>query len=49
MNDLWGDAMVEAFRDMMKRVALYMPKLFALLSFILLGVIVGGVVKAVLQ
>ncbi len=49
MNDVWGDAMVEAFRDMMKRVALYMPKLLALLSFILLGVIVGWVVKAVLQ
>ncbi len=49
MNDVWGDAMVEAFRDMMKRVALYMPKLLALLSFILLGVIIGWVVKAVLQ
>ncbi|HJS65938.1 MAG TPA: hypothetical protein VJ760_01220 [Nitrospiraceae bacterium] len=49
MNDVWGDAMVEAFRDMMKRVALYMPKLLALLSFILLGIVAGWVVKAVLQ
>lgn len=49
MNDVWGEAMVEAFRDMMKRVALFLPKLLALLSFILLGVIVGLAIKAVLQ
>lgn len=49
MNDVWGEAMVEAFRDMMKRVALFLPKLLALLSFILLGIIVGLAIKAVLQ
>lgn len=49
MNDLWGEAMLEAFRDMMRRVALFLPKLLALLSFILLGVIVGLAIKAVLQ
>ncbi len=49
MNDVWGEAMVEAFRDMMKRAALFLPKLLALFSFILLGVIVGLLVKAVLQ
>jgi hypothetical protein len=49
MNDVWGEAMVEAFRDMMKRVALVLPKLLALLSFILLGVIVGLAIKAFLQ
>ncbi|MDZ4732549.1 MAG: hypothetical protein SGJ16_03050 [Nitrospirota bacterium] len=49
MNDVWGEAMVEAFRDMMKRVGLVLPKLLALLSFILLGVIVGLAIKAVLQ
>lgn len=49
MNDIWGEAMVEAFRDMMKRVGLVLPKLLALLSFILLGVIVGLAIKAVLQ
>jgi len=49
MNDVWGEAMVEAFRDMMKRVGLFLPKLLALLSFILLGVIVGLAIKAVLQ
>ncbi|MDP2381484.1 MAG: hypothetical protein Q8N00_01635 [Nitrospirota bacterium] len=49
MNDVWGEAMVEAFRDMMKRVALFLPKLLALFSFILLGIIVGWAIKAVLQ
>ena len=49
MNDVWGQAMVEAFSDMMKRVALFLPKLLASLSFILLGVIVGWVIKAALQ
>ena len=49
MNDLWGEAMLEAFRDMTRRVALFLPKLLALLSFILLGVIVGLAIKTVLQ
>jgi hypothetical protein len=49
MNDVWGEAMVEAFRDMMKRIALFLPKLLALLSFILLGIIVAWAIKGVLQ
>lgn len=49
MNEIWGEAMVDAFRDMMKRVALFLPKLLALFSFILLGVIVGLAIKAILQ
>jgi hypothetical protein len=49
MNDVWGDAMVEAFRDMIRRAALLLPKLLALLSFLLLGVIVGLILKALLQ
>jgi hypothetical protein len=49
MNNVWGEAMMEAFRDMMLRVALFLPKLLALLSFILLGVIVGVTLKTVLQ
>ncbi|MDH4187274.1 MAG: hypothetical protein OEV08_09765 [Nitrospira sp.] len=49
MNDVWGEAMMEAFRDMMKRAALFLPKLMALLSFILLGVIVGMLIKALIQ
>lgn len=49
MNDVWGEAMVEAFRDMMKRLALFLPKLLALLSFILLGLLVGWACNAILQ
>jgi hypothetical protein len=49
MNDVWGEAMMEAFRDMMRRIVLFLPKLLALVSFILLGVIVGLAIKAVLQ
>ncbi len=49
MSDLWGDAMVEAFRDMMKRLALFLPKLLALASFIVLGIVVGLMIKAILQ
>ena len=48
MSDLWGDAMVDAFRDMMKRMALLLPKLLALISFVLLGLVVGLAVKAIL-
>lgn len=49
MNNMWSDAMVEAFSDMMKRVAVFLPKLLALISFILLGLIVGWAVKSALQ
>jgi len=48
MSNVWGDAMMEAFRDMMKRMALLLPKLLALISFVLLGLVVGFVVKAIL-
>ena len=49
MNDIWAEAMVEAFRDMMKHVALFLPKLLALVSFIVLGIVIGYMVKALLQ
>ncbi|MDH4082296.1 MAG: hypothetical protein OEV99_05165 [Nitrospira sp.] len=49
MNDLWGDAMMAAFQDMMKRVAVFLPKLLALFSFILLGIILAWVLKLALQ
>jgi hypothetical protein len=48
MSDLWAEAMVEAFRDMTKRMALLLPKLLALISFVLLGLIVGLAVKKIL-
>ncbi len=48
MSDLWGDAMVDAFRGMMKGMALLFPKLLALISFLLLGLVVGSAIKAIL-
>lgn len=49
MSDVWGDAIVEAFRDMMMRMALLLPKVLALVSFIVVGILVGLTMKAVLQ
>ncbi len=49
MSNVWGDAIVEAFRDMMMRMALFFPKLLALVSFIVVGILVGLAMKAVLQ
>ncbi len=49
MSNLWGDAMMEAFHDMTKRMALFLPKLLALASFLLLGILVGLIIKAILQ
>ncbi|WP_121989554.1 mechanosensitive ion channel family protein [Nitrospira lenta] len=48
MNELWQEAMVEAFRETMKRVALFLPKLMALLTFLLIGLAVGWLVKFLL-
>jgi hypothetical protein len=49
MSNVWGDAIVEAFRDMMMRMALFFPKLLALVSFIVVGILVGLTMKSVLQ
>ena len=49
MSNVWGDAIVEAFRDMMMRMALFLPKLLALLSFLVLGVLIGLMMKAALH
>ncbi len=49
MNDIWAEVMMDAFRDMMKLVALFLPKLLALVSFIVLGIVIGLAIKAVLQ
>ncbi len=49
MSDVWGDAIVEAFRDMMMRMALFLPKLFALVSFIALGLLAAVMIRAALH
>lgn len=49
MGEIWRDAMVEAFRDTMTRIALLLPKVFAMVSFVLLGLVAGWVVRIVLE
>lgn len=49
MSEMWQEAMVEAFREMMRRGALFLPKLMAMVTFLLLGVVVGWLVKHVLM
>lgn len=45
MSELWQDTMVEAFRETMKRVALFLPKLMALLTFVLIGLAAAWFVR----
>jgi len=45
MSEMWQQAMVEAFRETSKRVALFLPKLLALLTFILVGLLVGRLIR----
>ena len=49
MDDLWGVAMVDAFRDMMVRIAAMLPRLLALVSFLVIGLLASLFIKAVLQ
>lgn len=45
MSDIWRDTMVAAFRDTMVQIMLMLPKLLALFTFILLGLVVAWLVK----
>jgi hypothetical protein len=45
MSDLWRDTMVAAFRDTMIQIMLVLPRMLALLTFILLGVLAAWLVK----
>lgn len=48
MSILWQDAMLEAFRETTLRIAHFLPKLLALLTFLALGVAAGWLVKVLL-
>lgn len=48
MSELWRDAMVEAFHTTTQRIALLLPKLLAMISFLLLGLAVGFLVRALI-
>jgi hypothetical protein len=39
---MWQEAMLEAFRETTLRIAHFLPKLLALLTFLALGVVAGG-------
>jgi len=49
MSEMWQEAMVEAFREMTRRGVLFLPKLMALATFLLLGLVVGWLVKLLLM
>jgi hypothetical protein len=48
MSEMWREAMAEAFRDTSMRLALLLPKLLALVTFLVLGVAAGWLVKFLL-
>ena len=48
MSEMWERAMVDAFREMMRRVVLFMPKFMALLTFLVLGLVAGWLMKVLL-
>lgn len=45
MSELWQETMVDAFRETMKRMALFIPKLMALLTFLLIGWAAAALVR----
>jgi hypothetical protein len=49
MSEMWQEAMVEAFHEMTRRSALFLPKLMAMVTFLLLGLAMGWVVKLLLM
>jgi hypothetical protein len=48
MSILWQDAMLEAFQETTLRIAHFLPKLLALLTFLALGLAAGWLVKFLL-
>jgi hypothetical protein len=48
MSEMWQEAMVEAFREMMMRGVLFLPRLMAMVTFLLLGLAMGWLMKHVL-
>jgi len=48
MSILWQDAMLEAFQETTLRIAHFLPKLLALLTFLALGLAAGWLIKFLL-
>ena len=49
MKEMWEDAMLEAFHETSRRVGLFLPKLLALLTFLVLGLLAGRLVKMLMM
>ncbi|MGC4096945.1 MAG: hypothetical protein QM706_07495 [Nitrospira sp.] len=46
MSDLWRDTMVAGFRDAVMQILLVLPRLLALVTFLLIGLFMAWLVKA---
>lgn len=49
MSEMWQETMVAAFREMMTRGVLFLPRLMAMVTFLLLGLAMGWLVKHLLM
>jgi len=48
MNEMWREAVVAGFGETMKRIVLFLPKIMALVTFLVLGLAIGWLVKFLL-
>lgn len=48
MTEFWQQAVVESFRDTARGIAAFLPKFLLLISFLVIGVLVGWILKVVL-
>src|SRR2546425_10600434 len=48
MTDFWRDLVVTAIRDLGHRIAAVLPGLLAMVTLVVLGALLGGVVRAIL-
>jgi hypothetical protein len=49
MSEMWQEAMVAAFRETMRRAVLFLPKLMAMVTFLLVGLVMAWLVKLLLM
>ena len=49
MSEMWQEAMIAAFREMVNRAVLFLPKLMAMVTFLMLGLAMGWLVKVLLM
>jgi len=48
MSEMWQEAMIAAFRETTSRGVLFLPKLMAMVTFLLLGLAMGWLIKLLL-